>query len=252
MHNPKAVTLVALLASTPALAQSVWTAPASQKVRPGDTAGSAQAATLEAARNEFEAFHVVVNGGAAGAKAVTVTADKLVGPGGATLDDVRVYREGWYNVGTISSVQGAQGRWPDPMIPAVDEIDNQPRNAFPYDVPANEQQPVWVEYHASQTQAPGWYTGAVHVTGGVTADIPVKLYVHAFTLPSTSSLPSAYGIGWADACTAHMGGYAQCGDAGVQQLNNKYARLALDHRISLSEAITTGPAVGADGNSDWP
>ena len=68
-----------------------------------------------------------------------------------------------------------------------------------------------------QGAAPGWYAGTVHVTGGITVDVPVKLYVHAFTLPSTSSLPSAYGIGWNDTCTAHYGGYTQCGgDPGVQ------------------------------------
>ena len=58
------------------------------------------------------------------------------------------------------------------MIPAVDEIDNQPRNAFPVDVAANQQQPMFVEYHVPQGAAAGWYAGTVHVTGGVTADVP--------------------------------------------------------------------------------
>ncbi|MCA1664195.1 MAG: hypothetical protein LC659_08000, partial [Myxococcales bacterium] len=137
-------------------------------------------------------------------------------------------------------------------IPAVDELDNQRRNAFPVDVAANQQQPVFVEYHVPQGAAAGWYAGTVHVTGGITAEIPVKLYVHAFSLPSTSSLPSAYGIGWNDACTAHYGGYAQCGgDGGVQALNNKYSRFALDHRISLSEVVYNGPAQKSDGSYDW-
>lgn len=203
MQKTKPVTLVAaLLVASSAFAQSAWTASATQKIRPGDAAGSGTSATLEAARNEFEAFHVVLNGGAAGAKAVTVAADPLTSAGG-NISDVRVFREGMYNVGTPSNVEGAAGAWPDAMIPAVDEIDNQPRNAFPIDVAANQEQPVFVEYHVPQGAAAGWYTGTVHVTGGITADIPVKLYVHAFSLPSTSSLPSAYGIGWLDACTAH-------------------------------------------------
>jgi MYXO-CTERM domain-containing protein len=254
MHNTKLVTVVAsslALLGSSAFAQSAWVAPPSQKIRPGDAAGTATSATLEAARNEFEAFHVVISGGAAGAKAVTATATPLAGPGGAVIDDVRVYREAWYNVGTPSNIQGAPGRWPDALIPAVDEIDNQPRNAFPYDVPANEQQPLFVEYHVPQQATAGWYQGTVHVTGGVTADIPVKLYVHAFTLPSTSSLPSAYGIGWNDACTAHFGGYQACGDSGVEAINIKYAKLALDHRITLSEAITNGPLPKGDGSYDW-
>ncbi len=252
MHTRNIVTLVAALVfARPAFAQSVWTAPATQKIRPGDAAGSAQSATLEAARNEFEAFHVVVAGGSGGARSVTVSADPLRGPSGAVIDDVRVFREAWYSVATPSNVEGAAGRWPDAMIPAVDELDQQPRNAFPYDVPANEQQPIFVEYHVPANAPAGWYAGTVHISGGVSADVPVKLYVHAFALPSTSSLPSAYGIGWNDACTAHYGGYAQCGDAGVQAINVKYARFALDHRITLSEAITNGPTAKPDGSFDW-
>jgi MYXO-CTERM domain-containing protein len=157
-----------------------------------------------------------------------------------------------YNVSTPSNIQGAAGGWPDAMIPAVDEIDNQARNAFPVDVAANTQQPVFVEYHVPEGAAAGWYTGTVHVTGGIIAEVPVKLYVHAFSLPSTSSLPSAYGIGSMDPCTAHYGGYQQCGaDAGVEQLNTKYTKFALDHRISLSEVVYTGPLTNADGSYDW-
>jgi len=254
MQYTKAVTLVATLlaGSSYALAQSAWTASATQKVRPGDAAGTGSSATLEAARNEFEAFHVVLAGGSAGAKGITVAADPLSGPSGSTISDVRVFREGMYNIATPSNIQGAPGGWPDAMIPAVDEIDNQPRNAFPIDVAANAQQPVFVEYHVPQGAAAGWYAGTVHVTGGISADIPVKLYVHAFSLPSTSSLPSAYGMGSMDPCTAHFGGYVPCGsDAGVEQLNTKYAKFALDHRITLSEVVYTGPLPASDGSYDW-
>jgi glycosyl hydrolase family 123 len=254
MHKTFTVTFVALLSlgSATVFAQSVWVASSSQKVRPGDTAGSASSISLEAAGNEFEAFHLVVAGGGSGAKAITVAADALVGPGGAVIDDTRVYREGWYAVATPSNVQGAAGRWPDVMVPAVDDVDNQPRNAFPYDVPANEQQPIFVEYHVPSTAAPGWYQGQVHVGGGAHADVTVKLYVHAFALPSTSSLRSAYGIGALDPCAAHFGGYTQCGsDAGVQTLLTKYTKFALDHRISLSDAVYTGPLQNADGSFDW-
>jgi hypothetical protein len=246
-----AATIVALL-SVPALAQSVWVAPSTQKVRPGDSPNGAGPVTLEAAGNEFEAFHVVINGGSNGAASVTVAGDELSGPDGAVINDVRVYREGWYDVTTISSVQGATGRWPDAMIPAIDEIDGQQRLAFPWSVPANEQQPIFVEYHVPENAPAGWYSGTVHVTGGVVADVPVKLYVHAFNLPSTSSLPSAYSLGWADPCIAHYGSYTLCGgDAGVEILLNKYTRLALDHRITISDAVYDGPSKTSTGAYDW-
>src|SRR5690348_8486869 len=49
MHKTKLVTLVAALLAAPSVfAQSAWTAPATQKIRPGDAAGSGTSATLEA------------------------------------------------------------------------------------------------------------------------------------------------------------------------------------------------------------
>jgi len=250
----KLLAIVSLVAASgsPALAQSVWTAPSTLKIRPNDASGSATTATLEAAGNEFEAFHLVVNGGAGGAKAVTVSPDVLLGPSGAKIDDVRVYREAWYTTSTPSYQSSATGRWPDALIPAVDEIDNQPRNAFPYDVPANEQQPILVEYHVPANATPGWYAGTVHVTGGVAADVAVKLYVHAFSLPSTASIKTAFGIGYLDPCTAHFGSYDACGgDAGVQDLMNRYAKFALDHRITLSDVVADTPKQASDGSYDW-
>ena len=134
------------------------------------------------------------------------------------------------------------------MIPSVDEIDNQKRNAFPYDVPANEQQPIFVEYHVPAGAPAGWYRGVVHVTGGASADVAVKLYVHAFTLPSTASIRSAFGIGYNDPCIAHFGGYTQCGsDPGVIAMLNKYTRFALDHRITLSDVVATTPSARSEG-----
>jgi hypothetical protein len=239
-----------------ATAQSVWVAPESVKVRPGDRPGTQKAAVIEAARNEFEAFHVVLDGGASGLAGATVTTSALTGPGGATIDggDIRIYREGWYNVSTPSSVVGATGRWPDIMIPAVDEVANEPRNAFPVDVPAGSQQPVYVEVHVAADAAPGVYTGTVHVTAkGFTADVPVTLGVHGFTLPSTSSLRTAFGMFWSGACIAHFGSFEACGqDEGTARMIQLYTRFALDHRITIDQSVYTGPTRLPQGGFDWP
>jgi hypothetical protein len=247
--------LIATVALVPLLAhaQSAWVAPESMKIRPSDTPGTTRAVTLEAARNEFEAFHLVLDGGSAGMKGATVTASDLKGPDNQTIGggDLRIYREGWYDVSTPSSVMGSTGRWPDAMIPAVDEVANEPRNAFPVDVPAGEQQPIYVEYHVPSNVTPGVYTGNVHVAGSFTADIPVTLAVHGFALPSTSSLRTAFGMGWSDACVAHFGSYQACGgDAGTIQLMLMYTRFALDHRISIDSTVYFGPAASGSGY-DW-
>ncbi len=236
-------------------AQTVWVASESTKVRPSDPIGPARAATLEAARNEFEAFHLVVHGGAAGVANVTVTAHDLAGPSGAVIGgaEIHVFREAWINLATPSNIAGATGRWPDAMIPAVDELFGETRNAFPTNVPASEQQPVYVEYHVPETAAAGVYTGTVHVAGnGLSVDVPVTLTVRGFTLPSTSSLRTAFGMGWSDACVAHFGSYAACGgDAGTTQMIQLYTRFALDHRITLDTSVYTGPGALPAGGYDW-
>lgn len=247
------VLLIVLSLTAPAQAQSVWVASQTRKVRPNDPVGPTRAAALEAAQNEFEAFHVVVAGGEKGAAGVRVTASRLVGPKGAAIDgdDVRVFREAFIDVKTPSNIAGATGRWPDAMVPAVDEIAGEARNAFPVDVPAGGEQPVFIEYHVPASAPAGTYSGTVHVEGaGFAADVPVTLLVHGFALPSTASLPSAFGSDYADLCGAHFGGYAACGqDAGVERLRLMYARFALDHRITL-DSVYTGPIATGNGY-DW-
>ena len=75
-----ALTLAALLGATPltADAETVWTAVASEKIRPETAARGDQSVLLAAAKNEFEAFQVVVTGPATG---VSATASELAGPG---------------------------------------------------------------------------------------------------------------------------------------------------------------------------
>ena len=246
--------LLFALSASLAHAQSVWVAPETQKVRPTDVAVARTSISLEAARNEFEAFQVIVDGGEVGATAVTVAAGELHGPGGATIGggDVRVFREAFIDVVTRSNVSGAIGRWPDALIPAVDELYDEPRNAFPISVPAREQQAIYVEYRVPPAVPPGVYSGSVHVAGaGLSVDVPVTLAVHALTLPSTASLRTAFGIGWDDPCIAHYGGYTACGgDAGAEAMRLLYVRFALDHRFTLDSNVYDGPApLGSD--YDW-
>ena len=68
---------VAVLAPASGSAAQVWTALATEKIRPSAAARADASAHLSAARNEFEAFQVVVTGDAADVRA---TASDLVGP----------------------------------------------------------------------------------------------------------------------------------------------------------------------------
>src|SRR6266850_3870458 len=143
------IAILLLLVPEFALAQGVTVANAMLKIHPTDGPASSTTAEIHAARNEFEAFQLVVRGPATG---VSVSAPVLVGPGGAAIPGtgVRLYREAYQNITTPSNTEGATGLWPDALIPDVDETANEKRNAFPFDVPAGENRVVWVEVHVPQ------------------------------------------------------------------------------------------------------
>jgi len=199
--------VTAALLSQGAVAQSpasvVSVAPSSTKIRPDDPPTTARSAEIHAGRNEFEAFQVVVTGPASG---VSVTAPTLIGPDGAAIpsNDVRLYREAYLDVTKASNDEGGTGRWPDALIPDVDEIANERRNAFPFDVPAGENRVVFIEVHVPQGQRAGDYQGSLTVTGtGIgSVAVAVALRVWDFELPSTSSIASTFGMGWNTACIA--------------------------------------------------
>jgi hypothetical protein len=224
--RPLLVAVALLVAAPPARAVQVWTALSSEKILPGAAARADASAQLTAARNEFEAFQIVLTGTASN---VSAQASELSGPG--TIQGVRLYREALINLTNASALDGGTGSWPDALVPDVDETVGERRNAFPFSVPAGESRAIWVEVHVPRDAAPGDYAGSVKVTwDGGEATVPVALTVWPFAIPSTSSLKSAFGMSYGTLATAH----GVTGDA-LSALRARYGSLALDHRITLSK-----------------
>ena len=241
---------VALLAAGSASAAQVWVAPAAQKIRPSaqPPAGATAAAKIAAAKNEFEAFQVVVTGQA---DSVSMSLDALRDSAGHTISgrDVVLYREALLNVTAQSGGDGATGMWPDALVPDVDPIAGEKRNAFPFSVPANESRAVLVDVHAPQATPAGKYTGTLHVTGGVTQDVPVELTVWDFEVPSTSTLRTAFGMAWNGPCIGHGDGSCGGGDSD-HRLRARYVQAALDNHVSIHQPYFTS-TVDSSGNENW-
>jgi len=163
---------VALLAAGSASAAQVWVAPAAQKIRPSTLApdGAPVVAKIAAAKNEFEAFQVVVTGAATG---VSMSLDALNDGAGHGISgrDVVLYREALLDVPQQTGGDGAAGMWPDALVPDVDPIAGEKRNAFPFDVPGNESRVVLVDVHAPQGTPAGKYTGTLHDAALVPGDV---------------------------------------------------------------------------------
>jgi uncharacterized protein (TIGR03382 family) len=204
----------------------VWTAVATEKIRPGAAARAAPEARISAARNEFEAFQIVVSGTATNVRA---SATALTGPGEI---GVRLFREALITLAYPSAVDGGTGPWPDALVPAVDEVAGEARSAFPFAVPAGESRAIWAEVHVPGDAAAGEYRGSVRVTwDGGEATVPVALTVWPFTLPSTATLKSAFVLSYGAIPAEH----GLTGDA-HSALRARYGELALDHRVTLSRA----------------
>ena len=185
-------------------------------------------ATLGSARNEFEAFQVAVTGAAKGVRA-TATALTLAG-GAGQIPAPNLYRVELINLQNASSADGGTGQWPDALVPDVDPIVGEQRNAFPFDVDNGVTRTIYVEYHVPAGTPAGTYHGQVTVSSDQgTATVPVTFEVWDFDLPSTASLRSAYGLAWGTVRAAH----GVSGD-GLAALRALYGQSALDHRISLS------------------
>ncbi|QSQ27325.1 DUF4091 domain-containing protein [Pyxidicoccus parkwayensis] len=248
MSWPAVLALALALTNMSALAgPSVYGESLMVKVRPDTPPRPAEPVELLGARNEALSFQVVIHGGDTGASGVTARFDALEGPARIGGSQLTLYREDFLDITEPSGGVSAPGPWPDALTPAVDEISGEPRNAFPFDVPPNVSRTLWVEVLIPEDAPPGRYQGTVEVQarGGFTASVPVTLEVVRLVLPSTPSYPTAFGIQSDRICVAHTG-RTDCGSDAVRlELLERYARLALDHRFTLSNVLVLQPEAGS-------
>jgi Glycoside hydrolase 123 N-terminal domain len=212
-----------------------WTTNALVKVRPSDVPPSIQQdVMLHAARNEFEAFQIVLRNDSEAVPDVDVEMSDLTGPVGSLIpkSNMTIYFEQYMNLQRASNIEGGVGEWPDPLIPRVDRYDHERRNAFPFALPKGRNQPLWVEIYVPPKTRPGHYSAQVTVASGsaVQAVIPVSLDVWEFELPSTSSLKTAFGFNGVTALKQHAGRYTN--DDDLRAISHVYTRAALLHRVS--------------------
>jgi Glycoside hydrolase 123, catalytic domain/Glycoside hydrolase 123 N-terminal domain len=224
------VACVAALLALPltARAAKVWATSSSEKVLPSAGARSLAAVGLTAAKNEFEAFQIAVTADAGAISGVSATATALAGP--RSIAAPRLFREDLITLANASSDDGFTGDVPDALVPDVDDVVGEKRNAFPFDVESGQTRVIWAEVHVPADALPGVYQGSVTVSAGGSplATVPVTLTVWDFALPSTSSLKSHFALYYGDLPAQH----GVSGDA-LSALRARYAQLGLDHRISM-------------------
>ncbi|MEE8451782.1 MAG: glycoside hydrolase domain-containing protein [Thermoguttaceae bacterium] len=167
----------------------LWSCPATHKIpRRRELPGTdfVAPARLSAARNDREAVQLVVRP-TKHLKGLTATAGPFTGPEGATIpaDNVQVLRVAYHFVHHATDKTGVVDDWPDALPPLN----------RPIDLPAGENQPLWVLVHVPKDAKAGDYTGNVSLkSDGFSADVPIKLHVWNFTLPDRNHIETAFGF----------------------------------------------------------
>lgn len=161
----------------------LWTTPTMEKVlreaavptMPGDSI------TLYAAKNEYEPFQIVVRPDATGT--ATLSISDFTGPGTIAKANVELRKVGYVRITTpsdASSIMSPSGYMPDPL-----ELVS---FGSPDAVTGMQNQPYWITVYVPPGAVAGDYTATLTVTAGTgTQNIPVKLHVYNFALPSRIS-----------------------------------------------------------------
>lgn len=233
--------------------------PSTTKVLKGPVPDNpARSVTIEAARNEYVAFQVVLTATGGPVTEVTVALTDLSGPDGAVIPSLEatLYREYYVEITEPSWCETPMspacesfpeylrkpGWYPDALIPFVDPypVFDGPGNApvpvgAPFEVPGQDLQTVFVDLHVPESSPPGDYTGQVIVTSqeGERARLPVTLHVWDFVLPRERSITTAYGFGTGQLWKYH-GGPDGGDEATRDRIRRNYEIEMHRHRIDFT------------------
>jgi hypothetical protein len=184
----------------------VWLVPEMTRVPREGAVGNRREITLWAARGEYESFQVVVHAPARGLTNVNVTTSNLTGnPGRISKVNLTLYREHYIEITRSSPDRGGTNRplgpgwYPDALIPFTSHegghLKPGPLRAVPFNVPAEMNQPIWIDVFVPRDAVPGRYTGSVTITSDQgRATTSVVLNVWNFELSLRPSLLSAFNI----------------------------------------------------------
>jgi len=197
------VTRMEVFASPPI----VWITDGMQRVKPDAPPATRTSIELFAAGGEYEPFQIIIRGPQGGLNNVNVLAQNLTGPGNQQIskNNITLYREhyiylrlGSKNGGWSASNRPlGQGWYPEPLIPfddpqTGDDLSGAELDAVPFDLPANKNQPIWVDVFVPRTTKAGQYKGIFSVSSHQgKVNIHLILNVWNFKLPLKPTLSAA-------------------------------------------------------------
>lgn len=243
----KPICAFVLLLSVAASARAdwhVWTVTETRHVLRSDGPGHDRTVEVAAAQNEWVSFQVLLRSDEP-VKAVRLEADKLQGPGGATLrtSESRCYRQHQLHLetGTYRNSAFKPDWYPDALIPfhhppTGDTLGSARLVAVPFDLSANETHGLWVDLYVPATAPPGDYRGVYRLVADDRSqvEIQVTLGVWDFALPATPTLITAFGSPAQRMRAYYRDKAGARAPADWQAVETQCAQLLSEHRINAT------------------
>ena len=253
-----AVCLTAALCAGAALAADVYGVSALEKITPQQAPEASWATgtvALQCARNEWEAFQVVVRSPEA-LEGVELALTDLRGPQDALLPAklARLYKVEWVDINAPFEVDKPSEHpdlRADPLVPVT------PGGTFLLE--AGKNLVFWVALSVPEAAQPGGYSGQVKVSskGQALKALPVTLRVRSFALPRKPLLQSMIGFSDGNIYKAHGCKTAQDKERIIRLYFDEYIRARLSPFLYAPGTMAFNPlpdgaikwefATGADG-----
>ena len=247
-------------------APRVWIVNETRHVLRSEPPGDLREANLCVARNEWASFQILVRADAP-VQGLRVAASELSGPSGREPGgiQVRLYREHqlYLDHGTYRNADFKPDWYPDPLIPfehptTGEKLRDARFKAVPFDLPAAQTHGFWVDLYAPSNAVAGDYRGAVRVMAGQdqVAEIPLKLTVWNFMLPSVPAMETEFGSPASQLRAYYRQRAAEGKDAAPRNwaaIEAQCAQLLSEHRLN---AVPPGemlrPVLQPDGSFRIP
>lgn len=201
---------------------TVWWAENAYKVMQDTPLPAAKGVpTISSARNETEAFQVILRP-VKGLRNIRIMTEDLLGESGQRIGKERIeIRLPEYVQVTKPSGEHHQAGWyPDPL----------PLYEHPFDAEPGVNTPVWINVTVPAQVGAGEYTAHLRfeADGGFVVQVPVKLTVWGFTLPEVPFMRSAMGL-----YTGFLKDYHHVkNEAEIEQLMDIYYRSLQHYKVS--------------------
>ncbi|MCX8065095.1 MAG: DUF4091 domain-containing protein [Candidatus Hydrogenedentes bacterium] len=199
---------------------TVWFSPSVEKVGKTETPPETKLdyLPLDLSRHEYEAFQVVVTPKISiSTVQVSVTDGKT--KEGYTLpsSQFRVFKVEYVPIKELSDYYGELTDYPDPIVPVKDLVSVNP----------GENLVLWVRVYVAKSQPPGVYEGKIQLElGGSKLEVPYKISVYNYTLPSETSTETAYGV------SPDYSWHGPLTDEQKREVFELYMRTCMEYRIS--------------------